>query len=130
MATVAAKINIANWFEISVMNLERAVKFYEKVFDVKLSTEEMAGMNMKMATFPYTQGAAGAAGALVKGESYIPSHAGTVLYFSVEDIPEVLRRVSGNGGKIILPKTSIGEYGSIAHFEDPEGNRVALHSMT
>ncbi len=33
MATAAVKTNIANWFEIPVTDLERASKFYEKVFD-------------------------------------------------------------------------------------------------
>jgi predicted enzyme related to lactoylglutathione lyase len=28
-----------------------------------------------------------------------------------------------------MPKTSIGQYGVIAQYEDPEGNRLALHSM-
>ena len=32
------------------------------------------------------------------------------------------------GGKTLLPKISIGEHGFVAHFEDSEGNRVALHS--
>jgi predicted enzyme related to lactoylglutathione lyase len=127
MATVAAKINLANWFEIPVKDLERAVKFYEKVFDVKLSPEEVGGM--KMALFPFTQDAPGAAGALIKGESYEPSHTGTVVYFSVEDIPETLRRINVNGGKTLMPKTAIGQYGFIAQYEDTEGNRLALHSM-
>ena len=127
MATVAAKINLANWFEIPVKDLDRAVKFYEKVFDVKLSPEEMGGM--KMALFPFTQDAPGAAGALIKGESYEPSHAGTVVYFSVEDIPETLRRITANGGKTVMPKTGIGQYGFIAQYEDTEGNRLAIHSM-
>lgn len=127
MATVAAKINLANWFEIPVKDLERAVKFYEKVFDVKLSPEEMGGM--KMALFPFTQDAPGAAGALIKGESYEPSHAGTVVYFSVEDIPETLRRINANGGTTVMPKTGIGQYGFIAQYEDTEGNRLAIHSM-
>ncbi|HWR72866.1 MAG TPA: VOC family protein [Nitrospirota bacterium] len=127
MATVAAKLNIANWFEIPVKDLERAVLFYEKVFDVKLTPEEMSGL--KMALFPYTQDAPGAAGSLIKGKSYEPSHAGTVVYFSVEDIDETLRKVNANAGKTIMPKTSIGQYGVIAHFEDTEGNRLALHSM-
>ncbi len=127
MATVAAKINLANWFEIPVKDLDRAVKFYEKVFDVKLSSEEMGGM--KMALFPFTQDAPGAAGALIKGESYEPSHAGTVVYFSVEDIPETLRRITANGGKTVMPKTGIGQYGFIAQYEDTEGNRLAIHSM-
>ena len=127
MATVAAKINLANWFEIPVKDLDRAVKFYEKVFDVKLSPEEMGGM--KMAMFPFTQDAPGAPGSLIKAESYEPSHAGTVVYFSVEDIPETLRRINANGGTTVMPKTGIGQYGFIAQYEDTEGNRLAIHSM-
>ena len=30
----------------------------------------------------------GAAGALIRGESYEPSHAGSVVYFTVDDIEE------------------------------------------
>ena len=127
MATVAIKTHIANWFEIPVKDLDRAIKFYEKVFDVKLSREDMGGM--KMAMFPFTQNAPGAAGTLVQGESYEPSHAGSVVYFSVQDIPETLRRINANGGKTLMPKTGIGEYGFIAQYEDTEGNRLALHSM-
>ena len=127
MATVAVKTHIANWFEVPVKDLDRAVKFYEKVFDVKLSSEEMGGM--KMALFPFTQDAPGAAGALIKGESYEPSHAGTVVYFRVDDIPETLRRINANGGKTVMPKTAIGQYGFIAQYEDTEGNRLAIHSM-
>jgi len=127
MATVAVKTHIANWFEIPVKDLDRAIKFYEKVFNVKLSSEEMGGM--QMALFPFNQDAPGAAGSLIKGESYEPSHAGTVVYFSVEDIPETLRRINANGGKTLMPKTAIGQYGFIAQYEDTEGNRLALHSM-
>ena len=127
MATVAIKTHIANWFEIPVQDLDRAIKFYEKVFDVKLAREDMGGM--KMAMFPFTQDTPGAAGSLIKGESYEPSHAGTVVYFIVQDIPETLRRVNANGGKTLMPKTAIGQYGFIAQYEDTEGNRLALHSM-
>jgi len=118
---------VVNWFEIPVKDLDRAVRFYEKAFEVKLSTEEMAGL--KMAMFPFKQGAPGAAGSLVQGASYEPSHAGSVVYFTVEDIPETLRRITANGGRTLMPMTGIGEYGSIAQFEDTEGNRLALHSM-
>jgi predicted enzyme related to lactoylglutathione lyase len=127
MATVAKKTHIANWFEIPVKDMGRARKFYEKVFDVELSLEEMGGM--KLAMFPFTEDAPGAAGALLQGPSYEPSHAGTVVYFTVDDIEETLRRINGAGGKTIMPRTSIGEYGFIAHYEDTEGNRLALHSM-
>lgn len=127
MATVSVKTHIANWFEIPVKDLDRASRFYEKVFDVKLTREDMGGGQLAM--FPFTQGAPGAAGALVKGESYKPSHSGSVIYFTVDDITETLRRINAHGGKTLMPKTSIGEHGSIAHYEDTEGNRLALHSM-
>jgi len=48
----------------------------------------------------------------------------------VTDIEGTLAKVNANGGKLLMPKTSIGEYGHIAHFQDCEGNRVALHAMT
>ena len=127
MATVATKINPVNWFEIPVKDIGRARKLYEKVLGLELSPYDMEPFTM--AFFPMTQGAQGAAGSLIKGESYEPSHAGTVVYFSVDDIEETLRRINANGGKTLFPKKSIGQYGFIAHFEDTEGNRLALHSM-
>jgi predicted enzyme related to lactoylglutathione lyase len=114
-------------FEIPVKDLGRARKFYEKVLDRKLTLEDMD--EFKMAFFPMEKDATGAAGMLVKGESYEPSHAGTIVYFSVDDIEETVRRINTNGGKTLLPKKSIGVYGFIAHFEDTEGNRLALHSI-
>jgi predicted enzyme related to lactoylglutathione lyase len=83
---------------------------------------------LKMAWFPMEQDAAGATGSLVENENYVPSYHGSVVYFSVPSIDEALPRVSKSGGKVLNPKTPIGEYGFVAHFEDTEGNRVALHS--
>jgi predicted enzyme related to lactoylglutathione lyase len=101
MATVAAKINIANWFEIPVKDLERATTFYEKVFDVKLIPEEMSGIKMEM--FPFEQGAAGAAGALIKGKTYEPSHAGTG---AGSCCPEHLSDSTGSLGSTRTPKAT------------------------
>ncbi len=127
MATVATQINPVNWFEIPVKDIERSRKFYQAVFDYKLEIQEMKPFTM--AFFPMVQKGSGAAGTLIRGESYVPSHNGTIVYFSVDDIEETLRRINANGGKTLMPKKSIGEYGFIAHFEDCEGNRLALHSM-
>jgi len=127
MASVATKINPVTWFEIPVSDIGRARRFYEKVLGLELSLEQMEPFTM--ALFPMTQEASGAAGMLIQGETYEPSHSGTLVYFSVDDIEETLRRINANGGKTLMPKKSIGEYGFIAHFEDTEGNRLALHSM-
>ena len=120
--------NPVNWFEIPVNDLERAKQFYETVFGLQLSLNEMGPM--KMAWFPMSQGGGGATGTLMQSEGYAPSHAGTLVYFSVTDIETALDKVNANGGKTLMPKTGIGEHGYIAHFQDCEGNRVALHAMT
>lgn len=123
---MTTRMNPVNWFEIPVNDLDRAKAFYEHVFDIELSIQDL--VQLKMAWFPMLQGAPGAAGTLVQSPEYTPSHAGTLVYISVEDIEEVLERVQEKGGKILYPKKSIGEFGFVAHFEDCEGNRVALHS--
>ena len=56
-----------------------------------------------------------------------PSHNGTTVYLSVEAIDPTLDDIKKAGGKTLIPRTSIGEFGFMAHFEDSEGNRVALH---
>lgn len=127
MAAVATQVNPVTWFEIPVKDIQRARKFYQAVLGYDLDVHEMGPLTM--AWFPMTQSATGATGSLVMGESYVPSHSGTIIYFSVDDIEGTLRKVNGNGGKTLAAKTGIGEYGFVAHFEDTEGNRLALHSM-
>lgn len=122
------KTNPVNWFEIPVTDMERAKKFYESVLDIELSMLSMEPMQMFQ--FPMVDDTYGSAGTLVQAEGYKPSHDGTLIYFSVSDIDGTLGKVIANGGKTILPKMSIAEYGFVAHFEDSEGNKVALHSMT
>ena len=81
-----------------------------------------------MAWFPMHADAPGATGSLVQHESYIPSHEGSMVYFLVTDIEKTLEIAGDSGGKILNPKNSIGEFGFVAHLEDTEGNRIALHS--
>ena len=123
---MATQTNAVNWFEIPVNDMERAKKFYEAVFGVQLSVLD-AGQ-LSMALFPNTPGGPGAGGSIVKGKTYVPSHAGSMVYFRVDDIEATLGKIAKSGGKILSPKVSIGEYGFVGHFEDCEGNRVALHT--
>ena len=118
--------NPVNWFEIPATDLDRAQRFYENVLDMELQRQDMG--DLKMAWFPMEDGGDGATGTLIQNENYTPSHAGSMVYFSVEDIEATLERIEASGGTVLNPKSSIGEYGFVAHFEDSEGNRVALHS--
>ena len=120
--------NPVTWFEIPVANMSRAKSFYEGVFGVTLAGMQMGPADMAM--FPSAQGATGAAGCLIKTDEYTPSHAGSLVYFSVADIEGTLEKAQAGGGKTLVPKMGIGEHGFIAHFEDTEGNRVALHSQS
>lgn len=117
--------NPVNWFEIPVIDLTRAKKFYETALSFEIAETEM-GPN-RMGWFPMEMGASGAAGTLIQGEGYTPSHKGTLVYLSVDAIDPTLEAINRLGGHTLVPRTSIGEHGFIAHFEDTEGNRVALH---
>lgn len=121
------KTNSVVWFEIPVSDMKRAKAFYDKVLDIDIHVTDFGGI--LMGWFPNDEGAPGASGSLVQHESYIPSHEGTVVYFSSEDVQIELDRIEAAGGKIMQPKTEISpEYGYMGVFEDCEGNRVALHS--
>ncbi|MEP3838463.1 MAG: VOC family protein [Algibacter sp.] len=122
------KKNMVGWFEIPVSDMDRAKAFYENVFQVKIDIQDYG--EMVMGWFPFTEGKEGAAGTLVKQDSYTPSHDGTLVYFMSDDVQIELDRVEGAGGKILQTKTEISpEHGYMGLFEDSEGNRVALHSM-
>jgi predicted enzyme related to lactoylglutathione lyase len=115
------------WFEIPAADMERAIKFYETVFDCKLDRNKMGDFDM--AWFPWDDEMKGAGGSLVHHEMYTPSQKGTLVYFSSEDINTELNRVKKAGGKVIRGKTEISpEIGYMAYFTDTEGNRIALHS--
>lgn len=118
-------VNPVNWFEIPANNLTRAKSFYETILGLELAENEMGPK--KMAWFPMEQGAPGAAGTLIEGDGYTPSLTGTVVYMHVENVDATLDKINDAGGKTLEPKMNIGEHGFIAHFEDCEGNRVALH---
>jgi uncharacterized protein len=119
--------NPVGYFEIPVNDLDRAVSFYEQVFGYEFE-REIVDSN-EMAWFPINEDAPGISGALAKGESYIPCIKGTLVYFSTDDIEDTLVKVQASGGRTLYSKTSLGELGWVAEFEDSEGNRVALHSQ-
>ncbi len=120
------KKNVVNWFEIPVKDITRAKKFYGSLLNVELQDLPMPGM--QLASFPMIQGGEYATGALAQSENHVPSPTGTTVFFACDDVNDQLDRVENLGGQVVVPKTSIGEYGFIAHVMDPEGNKIALHS--
>lgn len=118
--------NAINWFELPATDFQRAVKFYSEVLDENL--QPMEHPEMKMAFFPASENGVG--GCVTHGNGNKPNPEGALVYLNGgDDLGEPLSRVESAGGKVLMPKTAIGENGFMAIFLDSEGNRVALHSM-
>ncbi len=122
--------NVVGWLEVPVNDMERAIRFYETVFDFQLQREQMGSLDM--AWFPWVEDGQGSPGSLVcHPEHYKPSENGVLIYFTAfsGDLSHELARVEPAGGRVVQEKTLIAEgYGYMAIFIDSEGNRVALHS--
>ncbi|MDB4923308.1 VOC family protein [Mucilaginibacter sp.] len=116
-----------NWFEIPAKNLARAKAFYEAVLGIEMITPFP---DMKYAMFPADMQNGEIGGGLLEEEGYEPSQQGALIYLNGgDDLDIPLAKVEAAGGKIILPKTSIGPNGFMGRFIDTEGNRIAFHSM-
>ncbi len=122
--------NAISWFEIPAVDIDRAQKFYETIFDISMPKMDLP--NIKMRMFPI-EDRIGVGGAICySGGFYKPSSSeGPLVYLNANpDVQVVLDKVESAGGKIVVDKTEISpEYGFMAVFLDTEGNRVAIHSV-
>jgi predicted enzyme related to lactoylglutathione lyase len=119
------KTNPVVYFEIPVVDLNRECDFYSSVFEATFSHDVVDGY--QMAFFESSEDTFGAAGALVVGDVYVPSHDGCFLYFGVESVDATVARALEHGGSVLYPKKSNGDLGYVAEIQDSEGNRIALH---
>lgn len=118
--------NAVNWFEIPVKDFDRAKNFYETILGSEMQVMEMAGMKSAFFTADLQNGVGGS---IIESQGYEPSMSGSLIYLNGgEDLSIPLSKVEAAGGEVLLPKTSIGSNGFMAHFKDCEGNKVGLHS--
>jgi predicted enzyme related to lactoylglutathione lyase len=112
------------WFEIPVIDLDRATRFYDGLLGVRLRREVFGGS--PMALFP-SEHKLSVGGCLVKIEGRRPSADGPNVYLVVSDLAKSLGRLESVGGELVQPRTDIGEHGHIAQVRDTEGNVIGLH---
>jgi len=115
------------WFDVPVIDLDRAVRFYSSVLGGSVHKQEFQGL--KFAVLPHEEKEI--SGCLTPGaEGNKPSPHGPLLYFNCQGrLDQAVGVVESNGGKILQAKHPIGPYGFRAIVLDSEGNRIALHSM-
>ena len=115
-----------NWFEIPSTDFRRAVAFYETVFQTALRHEQF-GEGPRMAIFGDGDASCGA---VIDGEHCVPGKDGAVVYLdATPDIDAVMRRITAAGGQLLTARIELpNDIGTIAHFVDTEGNRLALHA--
>jgi predicted enzyme related to lactoylglutathione lyase len=121
--------NAIGWFDLYVEDMERAVAFYETVFQQRLEPVGDPTGETVMRGFPANMQAYGAAGALVKSPHARPGSGGTMIYFNVDDCAVEEARAAAAGGTVVRPKFSIGDFGWVSLCMDTEGNLFGLNSM-
>jgi uncharacterized protein len=116
-------------FEIPFDNEERAKKFYQDAFGWQIVS--VPEMNYTMVTtvetdqqtmMPKTPGAIN--GGLMKRDS--SSGKNPVLVIDVQNIDDHLAKIKNAGGKVVMPKTEVGDMGLYARVSDTEGNIVGV----
>ena len=117
-----------NWFEIPVVDFDRAKKFYGTIFDYDMP-EMMMGKN-RMGFLLHERGNS-VGGTIILEAGRKPSDQGTLVYLNGgSDLSVVLDRVKAAGGSVVGAKCEVAPgMGYIALFKDTEGNLVGIHSM-
>lgn len=118
-----------DWFEIPVLDMNRATTFYETMSASKLRREPFGAPGEELAVFD-VGGEHSVKGALLLRPHSVPSATGTLVYLNAApSIDAWLGRVATAGGSVALPKMALPDgMGFIAHIMDSEGNRVGLHT--
>ena len=118
-----------NWFEINVLDLDRAEAFYKKIFNASF---------FEMKDYPYdargitlNETPKSTEGALVKHPSRRPSHEhGTILFFEVDDVDEIVEHVKQENIPVWREPFSIGHSPErMAIVADSEGNAIGIMSF-
>lgn len=122
------RVNSINWFEIPVLNFDRAKEFYSRIYNYKMVETVMN--SGRMGFLPMEPESQGIGGAIVQGPGYVPTALGVKVYLNGgENLQQILDRVISAGGEVLTNKTLITEeIGYFAVFEDTEGNHISLHS--
>lgn len=99
-------------------DLDKSVQFFSDLFGWSF---KRFSQNYAL----YTPPQEGVAVGLMQREDFTPGN-GCMVFIQVKQIETFLNLGIGLGGKLIVPKTEISEYGNYAQLTDLDGNIVGL----
>jgi len=105
---------------VSVKNMNRAVKFYEDIFDIKVSSS-----NKRMSSFNFDNISFLLFNPNIDSET-VSSGNNVVPNIEVEDVNKMLKLVKDKGCKIVMPLEKIDKY-LIFQIKDTEGNVIEFY---
>jgi predicted enzyme related to lactoylglutathione lyase len=120
-AQVRNETGASVWHEVVTRDVAKAKDFYPSIFD--LSVEKMPG---EMEYYVFKRGKEMVAGAMQMDKS-IPANVppNWMNYFGVDDTDAAVKRVTSNGGKVMMPAQD-SPYGRFAIVADPFGATFAV----
>lgn len=124
-----------SWFQIPVLDIERAARFYSALFQIEVIVQDKRKNHGGQIGILVDTG--GVLGTLTQSDPTVfkPSQQeGCLLYLNAddEDLQQLLARAVAAGGEVLLPVTQIeptGRRGYLAWVLDSEGNRLGIHSL-
>ncbi|MFF2449535.1 VOC family protein [Neobacillus sp. NPDC058068] len=109
--------NQFGFFDIGAREGNRSQKFYEKVFNWRI-TDDGPVMNIAKED-------AGLNGIIYNWTREEPTY--LTIYMKVADISACLEKVTQLGGKVIIPETAVQDFGTYAQFLDLDGNVIGIY---
>ncbi len=116
------------WVDIPVLDLDRAMSFYQAVLAEPVTLDGGPGFQFGLLAH-VNEGISGCL--FVGGEENQPSKVGPLIYLNADGrLADAVVQVEANGGTVLVKPHQIGPHGHRAVILDTEGNRIALHSQT
>ena len=109
--------HVVHW-EIAAKDAQKQLDFYSTLFEWKINATVPLRYAMVQTGEPGING-----GIFAVGESGRPP---ITFYVQVDNLEECLAKVSQLGGKVMVQPTPVPGIGSMAMFQDPEGNAIGL----
>ncbi len=117
-------------FEIPAKDLKHAKAFYSQVFGRKMNDTQMPSGDTYTSLITTEMGEnmrPKAPGAINGGMMKLTKpYTGPIITIQVDDITAALESVENVGGRTVVKRTPMGEYGAYGYFRDSEGNLMGL----